>query len=414
MLARILFCCASLAACSAPYAASDAIPAHDPPPRAPPADGKNTPSVKDDAGPCGLSACTVQVSAGDAFACALDDKGVVRCWGKNDLGQTSASDPKASGAPHAVEGLGTTKQLATGAAHACALDDGGIVRCWGDDSNGIVSGAPSTVSRPMPAVVKGLPGKIVSIAAASESQCAIDDANALYCWGANDYGQLGVAGTGTKPPKSVASPVKVLDDVVHVGATVDTICVIKRTGAVSCLGNDFSGQLGQGKSDLDPHPTPVDVHGMQGLPAQIAVGMGWHVAVTLDNGRVASWGSNARSAIVHAQNVYTVESPTLVAGVDDVAEVAAGGYFSCARKKSGAVACWGDATTGLVGAAHDGGAAPTAIANLPAAQQITAGRSGFACIVSAGKTFCWGANGSGQLGRGTVGPSSSTPAEAKL
>src|SRR5207302_2229447 len=111
---------------------------------------------------------------------ALDDKGVVRCWGKNDVGQTAASDPKSSGTPQVVLGLGTTKQIATGASHACALDDTGVVRCWGDDSNGIVTGAPSSAARPAPAVVKGLP-VVTSIAAASESQCAITDVGALWC-----------------------------------------------------------------------------------------------------------------------------------------------------------------------------------------------------------------------------------------
>jgi alpha-tubulin suppressor-like RCC1 family protein len=384
------------------------------------------PETAPDAGACGGGAsgasggrggaCVRQVAAGEAFACALDDDGVVRCWGDGASGQTGAPDPSPSGTPRVVAGLGPVKQIAVGTRHACALEKSGAVRCWGDDTNGIVTGAPSTAARNTPAVVGGFPSAVLALVAVSDSQCAILDTGALWCWGNGEYGQLGLAGAPTTPPKTVPAPVKVLDGVATIGASDETLCAILRTGAVSCLGRNFSGDLGRGTSDTNPHPTPADVPGIGGLVTQISSGTGYHLALAREDGRVVAWGSNARRAIVDDANVYMVEQPRVVDGVTGAVEVAAGGYFTCARTRTGGVVCWGDAShgqTGVAPGANDGAATyetgPTPIAGLPPAQQITAGRSGFACALAGGRVRCWGANDKGQLGRGWTGKPSATP-----
>ena len=62
----------------------------------------------------------VQVSAGDSHTCALDDAGVVTCWGNDEYGQSTVPDS-----------LGTVVQVSAGYNHTCALDDAGTMTCWG-------------------------------------------------------------------------------------------------------------------------------------------------------------------------------------------------------------------------------------------------------------------------------------------
>lgn len=350
--------------------------------------------------------CTTQLSAGNDFACALGDDQKVRCWGDNTLGQTGAASPAPTGEPNVVSGLGSVKKIVTGNAHACVLETSGDVKCWGDDSHGVITGVPSgTTARPTPTLIRGLPAAVLTLAAVSDSQCAILVTNDLWCWGNNEYGQLGVSGDQGTPPKVVPAPVKTLANVLQVGASEETLCARLGTGIVQCLGRNFSGNLGINTSDTDAHPTPATVKNVPGVVAQLGSGTGYHLVATLDNGRVVGWGSNARAAILNEDSVYSIPVPTLVDGVSDALEAVAGGYFSCARKKDGSVFCWGDASVGQAGVAPAVGAhvAPTQIPNLPAAQSITAGRSGFVCANAGGKVHCWGQNDKGQLGRGKTG-----------
>ncbi len=409
-----------LLACGSPYGSNESLPRVDDDTSQP---APNKPGVTPPIDGGVMSAtcngpCITQLSAGNEFACALGVDAKVRCWGNNDKGQTGAANPAASATPVVVNGLGNVKQISTGNAHACALDDQGNVMCWGDDTNGVVSGVPSSTSRPTPTAVTGFPAEVLRLAAVSSSECAILVTNDLWCWGNNEYGQLGVPGSDpTKPPKIVPRPIKTIGDVDQVGASEQCLCVRHDTGVVQCLGRNFSGNLGNGTSDLDPHSAPVNVLTLPGVASQMTSGTGYHLAVALDNGRVASWGSNAHQAVVADEKVFQVTSPQVVAGVGDAAEVAAGGYFSCARKKSdGSVSCWGDASSGQAGLAPTAGlnVAPTKVNGLPPVQSITAGRSGFACAIASGTAWCWGANDKGQLGRGEVGTPSATPAAIGL
>ena len=408
-----------LAACADPYDAKEALPLADAAPK------KDTGGIviddavpADDAG-CGEAVCMTQLTLGGGFGCALGDDGVVRCWGDNDTGQTGGPDPTTpTPKPRVVGGLGPVKQITTGTRHACALQVDGRVFCWGDDEHGLVSGTPSLVAHPVPVEIPGLLLPVAQLVAVSDHQCAILAGGDLFCWGNNEYGQLGAANVdGGAPVKSIPRPVRALDNVVQVGGAEETTCALRTSGEVSCFGRNFSGQLGNGTSDVNPHPGAVSVGGLISQVAQLTSSTGFHVGVTLADGRVQAWGSNGRNPIVPTAGVFQVTTATQVPGISGAAEIAAGGYFTCARAKTGKVSCWGDNSGGQIGLPYDGGAntdPPKEVAGTDGAQHVVAGRAAFACILASGRVLCWGSNEKGQLGRDAVGGSFPAPARIAL
>lgn len=91
-----------------------------------------------------------------------------------------------------------------------------------------------------------------------------------------------------------------------------------------------------------------------------------------------------------------------------VEELALGRAHTCARKKSGAVVCWGNGRDGALGAGVVDGPVPEpvdAASTIHAATDISAG-GGHTCVVQGekGEVWCWGDNRRLQLGVPGAGP----------
>ena len=66
----------------------------------------------------------------------------------------------------------------------------------------------------------------------------------MSCWGANDVGQLGNG--ATKTISAVPVVAAGVADAIQLAAGLIHICVLRRTGVVSCWGGNMDGQLGIG------------------------------------------------------------------------------------------------------------------------------------------------------------------------
>jgi alpha-tubulin suppressor-like RCC1 family protein len=96
---------------------------------------------------------------------------------------------------------------------------------------------------------------------------------------------------------------------------------------------------------------------------------------------------------------FLLAAPAAFAGV---AEVAAGGEYTCALKGDGTVMCWGFNAFGQLG---DGTTInrlePVVVKGLTDATAIATGFDHACALKEDGTVECWGANGVGQLGDGT-------------
>jgi alpha-tubulin suppressor-like RCC1 family protein len=239
------------------------------------------------------------VVMGFRHACALVQPGAVWCWGK------SVGSFGASGTPSVVDGLETgVVTLAAGLEHTCALLAGGAVRCWGGFVNGGF-GNETPVSPP------GWESGIRSIASGASHVCALRTSGAAECWGQNGQGQLGL-GTASWDPVTVPSPVQGLPtDVRTITAGGENTCALVANGALWCWGSNDGGQLGLGEADVFPHPRPEPVKGLAGPAVEAAASLvsselkfgciegadcpdetPGHICAVLADGRLQCWGGN--------------------------------------------------------------------------------------------------------------------------
>jgi alpha-tubulin suppressor-like RCC1 family protein len=291
--------------------------------------------------------------------------------------------------------------------HTCLLDSGGNVTCWGNNQYGQL-GDGTTKDRPTAVAVSGLGSGVSAIAAGGAHTCALLDKGPVMCWGNNFFGQLGDGKTALAQPTPVA--VSGLDGGVRsiaAGGSLDFFghtCALLDTGGVECWGENIHGELGDGTT-RERH-TPVPVSGLSSGVSAIAleIGRGFpYTCALLDSGGVKCWGDNIFGELGDGTTTER-HTPVAVAGLSTgVQGLAAGGDHACALLSSGGVKCWGANGFGQLG---DGTTTfrrtPVAVSGLSGVQAISAGDSHTCALLDGGGVVCWGENESGQLGDGTT------------
>jgi alpha-tubulin suppressor-like RCC1 family protein len=204
------------------------------------------------------------------------------------------------------------------------------------------------------------------------------------------------------------------------GATSNTTTSASSSGgnaSSSSAGGATSASTGAGGAGGSGAAPPVIV--------QITAGDGHSCGLT-KAGTVYCWGCTV--LLGNAAQVPPLclvngagAPPTLVAGLDSVAEVRAGGAHTCARKTDGTVLCWGNNKYGQLGdgTTMEFGLTPTLVPNLAGVTVIAAAgvpSNEHTCALKTdGTVLCWGSNQYGELGaasKDTCGdnkPCSTTP-----
>ena len=275
----------------------------------------------------------------------------------------------------------------------CASIEGeGTAFCWGANEFGQV-GDGTTTDRLKPTPVPAAP--LFSAPFPGDHTCAYDPAG-LYCWGRNLAGEVGVGTTD-----SVKAPALVTGGLVFYQVVVgdDFSCGTTNSGIYCWGANDF-GQLGTGQPGGSAVPVPVADN-----PGVGALAAGGHTVCGVGaSGQVFCWGNGADGELGNGQFGVTATTPTPVSGnlqFQDVAigANAAGQATVCAHTQTASY-CWGKNTDGEIG---DGTTerknVPTAVLGLGTAQ-IAPGGSHTCARASEVNVYCWGKGG--RLGTGTT------------
>jgi serine/threonine-protein kinase len=143
------------------------------------------------------------ISAGANHTCAVTRAGEAYCWGLNftgELAQALVANEcggfPCSRRPVRVETAVRFDTVSAGFGHTCALS-GGRAFCWGRNDRGQLGTPPAddqcegVACNVTPVRVTGVSG-FTSISAGGDHTCGMAG-EVAYCWGSNQYGQLGAS-----------------------------------------------------------------------------------------------------------------------------------------------------------------------------------------------------------------------------
>ena len=282
--------------------------------------------------------------------------------------------------------------IAAGGKHSCVVT-GGRVYCWGANDKGQLGNGEGD-SRDTPDVIAG-DIDFAQVVAGIEHSCGLSRSSDAYCWGSNERGQLGDA-----TPASRSAPVRVAGNVSFqmIRAGQRHNCGLTNGGDIACWGNNEKGQIGDGS--LNNRSSPVMIK----APVKfIALSAGWNHTCGLSyEGAAFCWGDNSAGQLGDdSRSAHRTPEP--VAGALKFTSISAGSTHTCAVTEAREAYCWGRNDAGQLGS---GGATD---ANIPVRvdtpvrfASVSVGGSYSCGRTTSGQAWCWGRNTYGQLGDGTT------------
>ena len=302
------------------------------------------------------------------------------------------------------------KIVSSGQGRACTVTTDDSIYCWGSSGYGSLGAGyspPNPQTTPI-AVAKpaGMTGEVTAIAQGWNSMCAISGGD-LWCWGRNNYGQLGINNTTNQ-----ISPVRVHNIGTHAGRPVtdvashpysESFCAAAG-GDAYCWGRNTYGQLGDNSTTTRLTP----------------------VAVRKDSGRLAG------KTVIKVVNVTSIRAHdsqiSLADGTGDGCTTANRNCYvqsySCALTSDGQMYCWGANRFGQMGQGSwttTNQLVPIRVMGALNGKFVRdiAGSYMTPCALTtepdtSDRLYCWGRNASGAGGLGHGNACDNTPARQSL
>jgi alpha-tubulin suppressor-like RCC1 family protein len=227
----------------------------------------------------------ISYSSGLKHTVAATRDGRVWAWGRSDMGQyvRNAIEEEEDDHPTLVPIPEKVTKVCCGAFYSAAISEEGNLYGWGYNSSGQVgSGAFSTQATPVKIIFPGDP-QVVDVSCGFAHTLALTADGALYSWGRNDNGELGVPG---EENATTPIPVEIPGTITKIFATFHSL-VQTTDGSLYGWGWNGFGALGLGDEDARMEPTLV----LQEKGLVVASG-GAHVLALRPDGRLLVWGNN--------------------------------------------------------------------------------------------------------------------------
>lgn len=315
----------------------------------------------------------VKLSMDRNTACGLDTGSRILCWSANGLGQVGvALDKSGAVKPAAFDG-NTGMVIST----AMYVPSSPVIVPAGQDKADPGTGVPVQV-----------PGQWKDIVVGDQEQdlaksvvCGIKTNDTVWCWGDNDFGQLG-AGSTVKTDS--ATPVAVATDrkFKSLAISPETVCGVDTTNHVLCWGANDYGQLGNGSAvpssslpvEVDKNTTYQDA-GLRAASGNkkwfcgLTHAVNTSVGAGKELGAVKCWGRNSFGQMANGTTT-PVSTPLMVPGYGSTAELTVGDHHACVADENMVTSCWGrntsgEAGTGLRSAGDTGFTAPAGVKEIP-------------------------------------------------
>ena len=287
------------------------------------------------------------VSAGSSHTCGITTAKNLYCWGGNEYGQTgdgSTNNPRLT--LYRVGGAGVWASVSAGGGHTCGITTAKNLYCWGRNDQGEI-GDGTVVSPHLPLFRVGGAGVWSKISAGELSTRGLTTAQNLYCWGSNGLGQMGNGSNTT--PQLTLTRVGAAGVWTRFSARAQTVCGITTAENLYCWGYNEFGQVGNGESGLFlSQRTPVRVGGV-GVWTGASVG-GYHSCGITEAKNLYCWGLNSFGQVGNgAAEVAPHLAMSRVGAAGVWASSSAGDAYTCGITTASNLYCWGDNRMGQIG-----------------------------------------------------------------
>ncbi|WP_440993745.1 RCC1 domain-containing protein [Cysteiniphilum litorale] len=358
-----------------------------------------------------------QISAGLVGTCALNSVGQAYCWGRDTYGFIGDGTPeqdKYQPTPVKMPDSVVFTAIESNWDFSCALGSDNNAYCWGRNDYGQL-GDGSTTSKYQPTLVKMPTGvNFTAVSLGGSYACALGDDNNAYCWGYNRSGQLGDGSIANKyQPTLVKMPIGVSFTAMSLGYA--HACALGNDNNAYCWGSNGTGQLGNGSTAARAQPILVTKPNGVSFTA-ISVGS-YHACALGGDNNAYCWGRN-NSGELGDGSTFDKYQPTLVKKPNGVSFTAVfpGGAHTCALGDDNNAYCWGSSDYGRLGNGSGANKFQPILVKMPTGVSFTTMSVGSAHACALGDdnhAYCWGWNDFGQLGNGTNN-SSSIPVAVKM
>lgn len=358
----------------------------------------------------------LEVDAGSTHSCAIKTNFSLWCWGDNSFGQIGNGDPQGQlciGGASTFCRDKTKKQwvkVSAGYLYTCAIERGSLrLYCWGRNNYGQLGHSDSIV----PVEVSG-GGQWRQVAAGDTHTCAIKTDNTLWCWGRDDKGQLGNDGLYSTKTVPVRVSAAISPTWVDVDVENKQSCAVATTFVMYCWGQ--WGWVGTVGGSNNPTPTRVQSGDISYFTDWRSVATGrYHICGIRASGALYCFGKNNAGQVGNGTD-KDAKFPVPVNANMKWLSVDLGLDFSCGVRSNGELWCWGDNFFGqpgqlcgneysLVGPRMCDVFIPAypspvreATKSATAWSKLDAGGFHSCSIKSSKQLFCWGQDTQAQLG----------------
>lgn len=157
-----------------------------------------------------------ELAAGENHSCAISNVGEVKCWGRNNAGQSDPKSADATVSPTSVEVPGVITKLRAAGDLSCAvskqMDQPSFAYCWGNGPRGRAAGdvnAPIGKIAGIQDVSELAIGRAHACAVAKKEGATESDPARVWCWGTNEFKRVDPRSAGTAQfpqPVEIAFP----------------------------------------------------------------------------------------------------------------------------------------------------------------------------------------------------------------
>ncbi|MBN3297180.1 HERC3 ligase, partial [Amia calva] len=234
------------------------------------------------------------VSGGQAHSLAVNEQGQVFAWGAGGEGQLGQGTmEEVVRVPRLIKKLCEHRisQVMCGNQHCIALSKDGQLFTWGQNANGQLGLGKGEPSKPSPQSLKSLSGiPLAQISAGGDHSFALSLSGAVFGWGKNNAGQLGL---NDEQDRAVPCHIKSLrtQKVVYICCGDEHTAALTKDGGLFTFGDGSGGQLGHDSTNNEVLPRRV-LELMGSEVSQIACGRQHTLAFVPSSGMVYAFGCN--------------------------------------------------------------------------------------------------------------------------